>query len=448
MRLYSAYFDTFYPAPILEYLATGYADRTEEFSETGSAETVHDLILDYVPKQDGIFTFTENALPVTVIPWGEVPTTKQISVDFDTGRMKFYGQLYLLSCTYTPLGSCLTQPLAEWLRSASAGGYQHSAVTGNPHGVTLQHVTGGSFGMAAGEIVSVSQELSISSNGDITTTGEITAGSIFGELFGNLNGSTTVGTTGLLATVTTRNANAYGRTTMDGSTLYQSLRDIFADDTTYYHQTCSTSGLPEILRKTPADSVPVNVGSPYFTGTHWGVSSNTPLAKLTVTPPANTSFASMDYINPTGSARANEISFVSTAVSRAVFPSAFVSGAIYRISAGVRFYQAEGGTAGTHTLYLYLMPYTAAHFGQWARTVTTSASDAWQLIDLTFKVVNFSATQFALVVNANGGGRPDYHVIPKTAVPEFYFGFGAASGNTYGTHITVHTSHLEAYQIK
>lgn len=359
----------------------------------------------------------------TFVRFGTATQSYKFTVTDDGGQIQ-----QLIDGDYTlvaivPTSSDVGTTVSSAVSSHNSSGTAHSDIrtalsthtnnTSNPHVVTLPQLTGGMFSYAYGRISD--------SGGGWWSGGDSSA--YFDMLTAN--------------ELTTENPIVNNTLTQKNTTT----------PTTYFNQVCNAGGLPEIFRKSPTDSTPVNIGTPYFTGTHWGVCDNTPLAKLTVTPPANTSFASMDYINPTGAIRADEISFASSAVSRAVFPSALVSGAIYRISAGVRFYQAAGGTAGTHTLNLYLNPDTIP-FGQWTRYVGTGASDAWQLIDLTFKVVDLSSTQFALVINANGGGRPDYHAIAKTAVPELFLSLGAASGNTYGTHITVRTSHLEVYRIK
>lgn len=271
----------------------------------------------------------------------------------------------------------------------------HTGDTSNPHGVTLPQLTGGTF--------------NYDEDNDRINGGDARINNLGAIQFSQANQTT---------------------------------------PTTFFEQQCGSNGLPEIIRKTPADSVPVNVGSPFMSGMHWGVMDNTPLAKLTVPTAANTSFTPFGYMNPTGANVSTELSFYTAGPSRATFPDVLVLGAIYRISAGVRFYQTAGGTTGTHTLNLYLWPDTQM-IGQWTRGVSTSASDAWQEIDLTFKVAELSSTQFAILVDANQGGRSDYHVINKTAVPTMFFGLSLASGNApYGTYQTIYISHLEVYRIK
>lgn len=273
MRLYypnDATIATKYTAAILDTLKTPSA-KTEVFQLESSMGITADadgnifLVLDYVPSRSASVTVTSGGTSLTVVEYrtGVLLTNGQCGIDYDNSVIalnvwhKTNGKLISVAYTAVKTGNdmCTLKVVTEHLDS-----------TDNPHSTSLQQVTGGSFSINSGDIVSISQDISINPTGNITTTGEITADGFYGDLFGNLNNSTTVGTTGnadgRLASITTcSTANSYGRTTMDGSTLHQSLAHPTENDTTYYEQTCSVSGLPQLSTKTPAYATAVDVGT-------------------------------------------------------------------------------------------------------------------------------------------------------------------------------------------
>lgn len=331
--------------------------KTESITLASTMEITPDaadnifLLLDYTPSRSAAITVASGGTALTMVEYraGVTLANGQAAIDFDNSVLALNvwhkTNNKVISVTYTgvktELDLCTLKTLLE-----------HLINTENPHGDTLSNITGGKWLVNADGTLSNTQN-----NTNFMQDGHayiqfLQGQEYFGKLTGTWDGMEKSTVSGHIAN--TSNPHAVTLAQLTGTTFSYAYGEIFdrgggywnggdssaafdileafraislggnlfhrnasAPTTTYCDIVCNSGGLPEYSKKSPTDSVPVNIGSPYFTGTHWGVASNTPVStvKYDGTNPCGGTFRKFNQIT------SGELQFGANTNNRLFMPS-------------------------------------------------------------------------------------------------------------------------------